>query len=86
VLPAIQFEGEFGFRTVEIQDVGSERMLPAKLVSGKASIPQQAPQAPLRLRHLLPQRSSPTVFLTLLHAGQDGWAGTPVQEMIERLA
>jgi hypothetical protein len=53
-MPAtIQFDRELCGRTIEIQDVGVQRMLASKFVACKISVPQMTPKNALRVRCLL---------------------------------
>jgi hypothetical protein len=55
---AVQFDSQLCARTIEIQDVVVERMLAAKFVARKISVPQMSPKNTLRLSGLFSQRSS----------------------------
>src|SRR5438093_3751517 len=59
VMPAtVQFDRELCGRTIEIQDVAVQRMLPAKFVTCKISVPQMAPKNALRVGCLFSQQTS----------------------------
>src|SRR5215211_2797074 len=55
---AIQFDGQLCAGRIEIQDVVSEGMLPAKFMACKIPVPQVSPKNAFRLRGLLSQQSS----------------------------
>jgi hypothetical protein len=54
----VQFDRELCGRTVEIQDVAVQRMLLARFVTGKISVPQMAPKNALSVSCLLSQQTS----------------------------
>jgi len=66
VMPAaIQLDRELCGRTIEIQDIAVQRMLTAKFVARKISVPQMPPKNTLSVGCLLSQQTS------ALHEKQD---------------
>ena len=59
VMPAtVQFDRELCGRAVEIQNVAVQRMLTAKFIAYKVSVPQMAPKYDLRIGCFLSQQTS----------------------------
>ena len=59
VMPAtVQFDRELCGRAIEIQDVAVQRMLTAKFVARKISVPQMPPKNALTVSCLLSQQTS----------------------------
>jgi len=59
VMPAtVQFDRELCGRTIEIQDVAVQRVLTAKFVACKISVPQMPPKGALSASCLLSQQTS----------------------------
>jgi hypothetical protein len=71
MLTTVDFQRELGLRTVKIQIVQANGMLPSKLVAGQSPVPQQSPHSTLLGRHALTQVASPIDFWLFLHARKD---------------
>jgi len=57
-VPTVQFDRDLCGRTVEIQNVAIQRMLTAKFVACKVSVPQMTPKYTLRIGCFLSQQTS----------------------------
>jgi hypothetical protein len=53
VLPAVELKGEMKRGTIEVEDVGTNRMLSAKIQSLKLITSQGVPKLPFGLRQVL---------------------------------
>lgn len=62
VLSAVQFDDYFYFQAYEIDHVGTDRTLPAKLVSQKAAITEPFPEKSFRIRLMLAECSTECPF------------------------
>src|SRR5437773_6288500 len=58
VLTAIELEGYFCFSAEEVEHIAADWMFPAKFITGKATVAEQSPEAPLRLGHCLAEVTS----------------------------
>jgi hypothetical protein len=59
IMPAtVQFDRELCGRAIEVEDVTIQRMLAAKFIAGKISVPQMPPKNALWFSYLLSQQSS----------------------------
>jgi len=56
----IEFDRQLCSRTIEIEDVGIDRVLPPKLVTRKIAVSETAPDNPLTICRLLSERCSAT--------------------------
>ena len=72
VLPAIQFNREAGYVTVEIEEVFSDREIPSKLVGTEPPVAQPTPHQLLSPSRLLPQSAS---AFSVGHSRRLGWCG-----------
>jgi hypothetical protein len=50
VLIAVELDHQLGDRTIKINDVGTDRVLPAETYTSKLFSAQHAPESPFRLR------------------------------------
>jgi hypothetical protein len=62
MLTAIQFNDEFCARAVEIHDVGTDCLLPAKAKTGELFAPKQCPELALCLRNVSSELTSKFCF------------------------
>ena len=66
MLPAVQFNGQFCFRAVKVQDVGSKQVLPAELGIAHLPVAEDMPQELLGIGGILAQS---------LAAREQDWVG-----------
>jgi hypothetical protein len=56
--PTIKLDRQFRARTIEIENIGIDRVLPPELVTRKIPVSQTAPENPFTICRLLSERSS----------------------------
>jgi hypothetical protein len=63
MLASVHFQGNFRFRTIEVQRISPNGMFPPEFVTCEPTIPQQSPHPALCFGHLLTQDTSVTHYL-----------------------
>ena len=67
VLPAIDLHDQSLFKAGEIGDVGTYDNLPSEFAAGYLTLANGSPEMPLRIGHVMTQRTSKIELLTFAH-------------------